>query len=107
MVKLTLLIHMIQVKITITYNFYHFNETKKELKETFINKDKSFNYRNKLNLIFIHSNNKNILSDEEKKKMNEIIVKSNNFLSPSSSLDLYVFKKNNIIPITINIIRNN
>lgn len=54
----------------LSYKFYHFNESKMEFNETFLNKkkDKSFKYRNKLNLIYIYSNNKNILSDENKKK---------------------------------------
>ena len=80
----------------LSYNFYHFNEIKKELKETFRNKNKSFNYRNKLNLIYIHSNNKNNLSDDDKKKMNEIIIKSNNFLLNKSSFDLFECQNNNI-----------
>ena len=52
----------------LSYNFYHFNKTKKELNETFRNENKSFNYRKKLNLIYIHFNNKNIISDNDKKK---------------------------------------
>ena len=81
----------------LSYKFYHFNKSKKEFNETFINKnkDKSFKYRNKLNLIYIYSNNKNILSDENKKKMNEIIIKSNNFLSPSYSFYLFKLQTNN------------
>ena len=61
----------------LSYIFYQFSKTKKEFNETFINKnkDKSFNYRNKLNLIYIYSNNKNILSDENKKKLMKSLLK--------------------------------
>ena len=52
----------------LSYNFYQFNEAKNDLNETFLSKNKSFNNRNKLNLIFTDSNNKNFLSDEDKKK---------------------------------------
>ena len=80
----------------LSYNFYHFNDTKKEFNETFINKNKPTNYSNKLNLIYIHSDNKNKISDEDEEKMNEIILKSNNFLSPLSPFYLFDFRNKNI-----------
>ena len=48
-----------EINNKLSYNFYHFNKTKSLFNETSINKnkDKSLNYRNKLNLIYLFQKN--------------------------------------------------
>ena len=72
------------------YNEKKFSNTKSKNK----NKDKLLKPKNKTNFIYI-SIDKNNISDKEKEIMNEIVNKSNNFLTASSSF--YTYKLQNKI----------
>ena len=75
------------------YNLYNekkFLNTKSKNK----NKDKLPKPKNKINFIYI-AIDKNNISDKEKEIMNEIINKSNNFLTASSSFYMYKLQDKN------------
>ena len=76
---------------------YNSNETKKNSKGIILDKNiyKSYNYKNKFHLIYYYSE-KNNISDNEREKMEKILIKSYNFLTPSSSLNFFILQNNNI-----------
>ena len=80
----------------LSYQIYKY-EKAIETNETFQNKktDKSFNYKRKLKLIYIHYN-KTIISEDDRKIMNEIIIESHNFLHVAFSPDFFELQNNNI-----------
>ena len=77
----------------LSHEFYGFIKAIKTSKKIHENTKvyKSTIQRKKLNFIYILLN-KNIISEEDKKKVNEIIIKSHNFLLASSSFNYSVFE---------------
>ena len=79
----------------INNNLYYNNKESKKSKANDKDEDKSSYHRNKL--YFIYSSN-NIFnpSFNDREKVNEIIIESNNYLLPSFSFDSIRFQNNNI-----------